>query len=302
LNAFVGGFGAWLIGLVAGRIYGPAAQKRTFLLAAFFPSLVLWSSVNLRDCWNWLVVAMSLLATINLRERFSLKDLLLVGLCVAFLPMIRSYMLLLVGTGVVLSFLVVRIRSLPVSLIAFPLVIGVMLTIGDSFNMDLMVDMDERLELMNRMKWGMSGGNAGYYRGVDISTPEGALRYLPTGVSIFLFAPFPWTPSNLRQAIAVPETMVWYVIFFQAMRHMWRTRKTTIMRAAPVFFTTVVMILAYGLVEGNEGTAFRHRSQVMLLFFVFAGGDFAFRVGRRLASHRFSATTAPALVPTETAR
>ncbi len=293
INAFIAPWGAWVLGVISGRLAGREAQKRTFLLASFFPSLILWSSINLRDCWNWLLVAQVLLATMNLRERFSTRNLLILGLCLAILPLIRSYMLLLVGTGIGLSFLLVRVRSLPVAAVALVIVVGLMVNLGERFGMEVVVDLDERLETLNKMKWGMSGGRAGYHRGVDISTPQGALSYLPLGTSIFLFAPFPWSPTNLRQAMAVPETLIWYGFFAQAVRGLWNGRRALIVRAAPVFFTALVTTLSYGLVEGNEGTAYRHRSQVMLLLFVFAGIEHA----RRFAARRGTSSTHAGLGP-----
>lgn len=292
INAVLGTLVAWLIGKVAGNLFGPVAQRRTFLLAAFLPSLVLWSSINMRDVWNWLLVVATIIAAQKLRQRFELKSVLMLGVCLALLPLIRSYMLVLVGLALCLSFLVVRFKNLPVTLLAFALVAGILIMFGESFNLGLDMDLDERLELMNRMKRGLSGGSAAYYRDVDISTPAGALSYLPIGTTIFLFAPFPWSPDNLRQAVAVPETMFWYVVFFQGMRALWTLRRTIVLRAGPVFFTCFVMLFAYGLVEGNEGTAYRHRATVMLLFFVFAGADAALRA-RRTEPERSKVVPAP---------
>lgn len=282
LNGVIGTISAWLVGLIAGRLYGPVAQRRAFLLAAFFPSLILWSSINMRDAWNWLLVAGAVLCGQKLRERFDLRSLVLLLLCVGLLPTIRGYMLVLVVGGLAISFLLVRARSIPIAVVAFGLLVGLLLVLEQRFGLEIGMGLDERLELMNRMKWGLSGGRAGYFRNVDISTPIGAASYLPLGTAIFLFAPFPWSADNLRQIAAVPETLVWYIFFAQAMRQIVKGRASGIFAAAPLVSTLLVIMVGYGLVEGNEGTAYRHRSIVMLLFFVLAAGDYARRVGSRV--------------------
>ena len=53
-------------------------------------------------------------------------------------------------------------------------------------------------------------GASGFGREYDVSTPAGALAALPTGLVYLLFSPFPWAVASLRQALVLPETLVWY--------------------------------------------------------------------------------------------
>ena len=68
----------------------------------------------------------------------------------------------------------------------------------------------ERLQITrgDQAMWGSSGFGQEY----DVSTPAGALATLPIGLVYLLFAPFPWAVSGLRQALVVPETLVWYAL------------------------------------------------------------------------------------------
>ena len=98
----------------------------------------------------------------------------------------------------------------------------------------------------------------------------GGLAYLPEGVARFLMAPFPWAVRNWRQGLTVPESFIWYWLMGLAVLSMVRGLRTAMVKVAPSFFVLVLMTCAYGLVSGNEGTAYRHRAQVMFIFFVFA--------------------------------
>ena len=67
------------------------------------------------------------------------------------------------------------------------------------------------------------------------------------------------------------ETFLWYPLFFLAVlgfRISLRDRVTTALFPASVL---LVVVTSYALVEGNFGTAYRHRAQIMPLFFVFSG-------------------------------
>src|SRR5262245_30069535 len=51
VNAFMGALVCRYAYVLADSLYGPAAARRTALLVAVFPSLVLWSALNIRDVW-----------------------------------------------------------------------------------------------------------------------------------------------------------------------------------------------------------------------------------------------------------
>ena len=86
-----------------------------------------------------------------------------------------------------------------------------------------------------------------------------------------LFAPFPWDIVTTLQAAAMPETLLWYPLFLLSIlgfRISLRNRRTAALVPLSVL---LVVVSSYALVEGNFGTAYRHRAQIMPLFFVFSG-------------------------------
>ncbi len=67
------------------------------------------------------------------------------------------------------------------------------------------------------------------------------------------------------------KTLLWYPLFLLSivgLRISIRNRLTTALVPVSVL---LVVVASYALVEGNFGTAYRHRAQIMPLFFVFSG-------------------------------
>lgn len=273
LNAFIGVLAAWLISRLAYHLYGGLAAKRAFILAAFYPSIVLWTSINLRDAWSFALLTGALLAAQALRDRLTpTRVVLLLGLFAA-MPFVRGYLLALVGAGVLASYLVVRVRRLPAALATLAALTAFLLLAANQLGVELSVDIEDRLETMERMRNGLAYGRSAFDTSMSISTPAGAALYLPIGVANFLFSPFPWRINSWRQIIALPEAFLTYWLVFHAVRQMITDVRRRLPDVAVQLFVVVSLTCAYGLVEGNEGTAFRHRAHALLVFIIFAAAS-----------------------------
>lgn len=105
--------------------------------------------------------------------------------------------------------------------------------------------------------------DSGQGRALD-TEPEGVVRdlsHLPYGIAVMLAAPFPWWgEGNMRVRMAQFAMIMWYPIVLFAivgLFFVWRYRRAM---AFPVL-AGGGMLLVYGLVEGNFGTAYRHRGE-----------------------------------------
>ena len=127
--------------------------------------------------------------------------------------------------------------------------------------------------------WGQSGFGQEY----DVSTPTGALAALPTGLVYLLFAPFPWAISGLRQALVLPETLVWYALMPAFVRGLLHAVKHRLRAVLPILVFAASLTAAYALMQGNVGTAYRQRTQITMFFFIFMGVGLAERRRQREA-------------------
>jgi hypothetical protein len=127
----------------------------------------------------------------------------------------------------------------------------------------------ERAQLTraDQAQWGQSG----FGRGRDVSTVTGAVVALPVGILYLLFAPFPWAISGLRQTLVLPETLVWYALMPALARGVLHALKRRFRDVLPILTFAVTLTVAYAIMQGNVGTAYRQRTQVTMFFFVFIG-------------------------------
>jgi hypothetical protein len=147
------------------------------------------------------------------------------------------------------------------------------------------VVVDDPLAQMSQPRGGLQQ-NAGSSYGADFdtSTLSGALRFLPLGIAFLLFAPFPWAIESPLQMAAMPETLLWYPLFWASLIGLRASVREG--RAWIPIAVLVCLACIYSLVEGNFGTAYRHRAQFMPIFFVFSGAG----VNMLLARARLSRT------------
>lgn len=99
---------------------------------------------------------------------------------------------------------------------------------------------------------------SGAYEAIGIRT----LSYLPVGLTYALFAPFPWGIERRLDLLAVPEMLLWYVVFAAAVSTLW-THRTQWRELAPLAAYVAGTMFMFALAEGNVGTLFRHRAMVI---------------------------------------
>jgi hypothetical protein len=133
-------------------------------------------------------------------------------------------------------------------------------------------ELEDPFGTATRMRMDLQRGATSSFGATEgTGTLGGSLLYLPLGFAFLLFAPFPWALSTTLQRAAAPETMIWYPIFLLALSGM----RLSLFRGSHLnvlpLSVLVVVTTSYALVEGNFGTAYRHRAQIMPLFFIFAG-------------------------------
>jgi Dolichyl-phosphate-mannose-protein mannosyltransferase len=274
-NAVVGAATAPIIFLCARHIYqNMRVAKVAAVSVAFFPSLVLWSSQGLKDGPIVFLLAVSMLATLKLGEKLSVKygAVLLFGLYGLFC--FRFYIFYMAVAAVAGAFVVGMRQQTTRSLVRQCVVIlalGLGLTyMGVIRTAGAQVESYGDLEAIQRSRRDLSRrAGSGFGQDVDVSTATGALTAVPLGLTYLLFAPFPWQLASLRQSITLPEMVVWWASFPLLVMGIWFTLKFRLRQALPILIFTTMLTLAYSIFQGNVGTAYRQRSQILVFYFIF---------------------------------
>jgi hypothetical protein len=84
-----------------------------------------------------------------------------------------------------------------------------------------------------------------------------------------MFAPFPWEIANFRQAITMPEVLLWWASFPLLFWGLIYTIKHRLRNAIAVVLFSLLLTVAYSIFQGNVGTAYRQRCQIQVFLFMF---------------------------------
>jgi hypothetical protein len=89
------------------------------------------------------------------------------------------------------------------------------------------------------------------------------LSHLPRGLSVMLLEPYPWdTNRNMRVVFAKIDTILWYPILGLALVGLAQVKNHPRVLVFPTL-SGAGMLMGYALAEGNLGTAFRHRGELV---------------------------------------
>ncbi|MFQ5458077.1 MAG: hypothetical protein ACE5FC_06465 [Myxococcota bacterium] len=295
LNCVIGPLTAVYVFYLCRETFGRDTALRAGLLAMFFPSLMLWSSINLKDALTVFAIVMILSNALELQHRLSFQRFALLLVFMALLGTLRSYLFVLVGFSIVASLamgkLGVSFRGLILATVLLVGFVGLYQKYG--FGSDVVES--DGLETVNMLRGELAEGGSVYGMESEIATPLGALTYLPKGLAYFLLAPAPWQIFNLRQALTFPEMLIWYCLLPAVWLGVRHTLKFHFRPAIMLMAFTTVLTVAYALVETNLGTAYRHRAQVLVVYLIFAAVGLAERSRRRAEDGNLnSAWSAPA--------
>ena len=275
INAAVGAATPAVIYYVAQHLFNNVRVSRlAALLTCFFPSLVLWSSQALKDGIIVLALALSILATLRLMEKVTVRYVVILAASLLALLSLRFYIFYMMTAAVVGAFVIgmksVSAKSFVGRFLAIT-VIGLFFTwFGVIHSASTQLERYGNLEAVQRSRLDAArSADSGFGKDEDVHTTEGALRAIPMGILYLLFAPFPWQLASLRQSLALPEMIVWWLSFPLLVLGFWFAIKHRLREISPILLFTTMLTLVYSLFQGNVGTAYRQRSQLLVFYFIF---------------------------------
>jgi hypothetical protein len=287
---------------IAYMIYPRQRVARTAaLLTAFSPSMILWSSQGLKDGLIVLCLCLCTLYTLKLRERMNLKDFLLLFIFLFCLYSLRHYAAYILFTAIAGSLVLSGRRFSPLRVVqggVLVLLIGVAFAyFGAGQVAENTLDLKK---IQSARVWGAAVANSGYGGDVDITDPQAAIGYLPLGTLYMLFAPFPWMVTNMRQLITLPELVVWWALVPMLLKGFWYAVRHRLKESFAICIFTLGLTLAYALYQTNVGTAYRHRAQLYVFFFIFISFGLELRREAKMKGRTQSALVQPGFAPVAT--
>ncbi len=288
LNGFLGALVPLATFSLGRDLGGERVARFAALTAAFFPSLFLWSILNLKDVAIVLLLTVTILAAGRFARHPTLLSAVLALAPFVLLESLRVYVFYALGWLLPLTFFVLNQspwrRRLGIGLPFALAVLSIIYVTNESQVLGLRYLTDRRLEALDSSR---AFGAQAAETGIEIEkvprTEGGRMIQLinaPRVLPYVLFAPFPWAARRPRDLAAVPEMLAWYLVEVLVVvalvaygRRRWREL------FLPAAFGGG-LVLIFSIIEGNVGTIFRHRSMLMPPAFVLAGLGLVWLQGR----------------------
>lgn len=247
--------------------------KLSAVAIAFFPSFIMWSSQLLKDGLIIFLLVLAMTMVLQLQEKFNYAGLLLLILSLFGILSLRFYIFYMVIIAVGGSF-IVGVTGTTQSIVrrtAVLVLLGLGLTyLGVLRNATFEFETFGNLESVQRSRMDLATtADSGFGSEIDVSTAEGAISVVPIGFLYLMFAPFPWEMKNFRQAITLPEVLVWWSMIPLLVAGVWYTIRHRLRSSIPVLIFSLMLTLAYSIFQGNVGTAYRQRTQIQVFLFIF---------------------------------
>ena len=273
-NAVLGALTAVVIFQCAYHAFANLRVARIAAIAvAFYPSLVLWSAQGLKDAPIVFCLVLAILATLKLGQRLSVQYVLVLGVSLLVVFSLRFYVFYMICFAVAGAFAIGMQAVTATSFIrqfAVIIILGLGLTyLGVTRSASVQYEQLVTFDQLQRSRSDLAQSESGFGKDVDVSTAGGALSQIPLGLVYLLFAPFPWQLASLRQSITLPEMLVWWASFPLLVLGLWFTLKHRLRQLSPILIFTCMLTLSYSVVQGNVGTAYRQRSQLLVFYFIF---------------------------------
>jgi hypothetical protein len=275
LNSVAGAFTAPVIFLISEKLFGHKGVSRLAALAvAFFPSMALWSAQGIKDGPIIFLLAISMLATLRLSDKFDPRYFMILIFALFALLTLRFYIFYMAVVAIGLTFLIGN-KAFSAQSILRQLILVVAMAVAFSYLgvskfANAQLEAYGSLETVQNARSNLANSaESGFGQDVNVSTTGGVLSAIPIGMTYLLLAPFPWQMGSLRSLITFPEMVVWWSSMPLLVLGIWYAMKFRLRRVAPILVFVSMLTVAYSVTQGNVGTAYRQRSQLLLFYLIF---------------------------------
>ncbi len=242
-------------------------------MVALFPAFIIWSGQLLKDGLIIFLLVLAMTMVLHLQKKINYFAIIFLIFALFGILSLRFYIFYMLAIAVAGSFIIGQSGSVKSIVRGFIMLIvmgialtylGVLRTAGENF------DKWGTLESVQRSRADLAkSADSGFGGDVDVSTADGAITVIPMGFTYLMLAPFPWQLGSLRQAITIPEMIVWWSSMPLLVMGLIYTIRNRLRNAVAILIFTLMLTIAYSIFQGNVGTAYRQRTQIQVFLFIF---------------------------------
>jgi hypothetical protein len=256
-----------------------------------FPSLVLWTSQGLKDGPIVFLLALSMLATLKLGNRFTVKYIAVLVFALLSLLTLRFYVFYMAVIAIGMAFLLgtraMNSQSLVRQLLVLCILISAFFYFGVTRYAGTQFETYGSFEMLQRSRAdAATSAKSGFNTDADVSTTQGAISTIPVGFVYLMLAPFPWQMTSVRSLITLPEMIIWWCSLPILVSGLWFAMKVRLRQILPILVFTFMLTLSYSVFQGNVGNAYRQRAQLLVFYFIFTSVGFVLMREKRAQKTR----------------
>ena len=287
LNTLLGMIALMLLLKILARWFAWDVVKRFALITTFIPSLILWQSFPLKDTVVYFLVTVTFYSYVRYINKRSLNAL--VVLVISFIPIyfVRFYITFVILGAIFISTILfageLSLKRISRALIsAFVIFVG-LLSFGVGGDMVNRWNKEANVKRLETYRRELSVSRSAVHTDQEYTSSFDIIKYLPIRMTTFLFAPFPWQLVNTRTMVAFVEMPLWWTIFpFVIFGIIFMLQHRNVREFIPLIVYTLLLTTLYSIVEGNMGTAYRMRAQVLPFFFMMASVGISVRKAKKM--------------------
>ena len=273
---FIGAMTVLNVYFITKRLFNKQSARYASIITTILPSIVLWSSLLLKDPNTQFLITFIIHLTLRLKERLRFSNLAILIGSIALIGFFRGYLLIIVFMAVASSFITFRKETFIRNFIIITLFAMTFAVLFSSYEAKSIpkyeTNKESAFQSLQQIRTGFYTGGSKILGHINISTPMNALKYSPLLLAVFFLAPFPWDiTGSMLHNLATAEGLIWYFFFYYAIKGIMRSLKEGKYDTMPVLVMIGVISVAYALAISNMGAAYRFRAQVSVLLLVFSG-------------------------------
>ena len=257
------------------KIWNRVVARNMGWIIALYPSIILYSSVTLREVYVWFFLLLTINSIINWNKTNESKQIIITLINFFLLSLFHGPLLL--GAFIFLFIVILRkfkeiypdlkmmkIKAIDILIlsIAFGIVINFLL---GNIDISKLPNFDFNIifkEILNRSAFA-TRGDASYPDFTQYNSIFEILYKTPIKLFFFFGSPFPWDVKKLGHFIVMFDSFFYLFLIsliLKNLRYIWSNYTLRILLIIFIFYS---IIFAIGI--GNFGTGYRHRTKFLIL-------------------------------------
>lgn len=280
ISSLAGSIAALFIYLIAKELFSKKVARISVLFAFFWPSFILWSTQNLKEPMIIMFIFILLGSLLYVFRYFAPGFLLLsiISALVLFKIGMPYFVIIIFMTFFAGLFLFInhlfKSKFITIVILIFLYVASfsalkekVLPFIFEKSN--YIMTQESVWEFLDYNRSVRAYGRLQFLQGADISSAGKAIVFIPLGLFFSIFSPFPWQVGSVMQLMAIPETIVFYMLVPFTLKGIVFAYRKRFNQSIWLLSIITGIFLFLALIEGNSGTLFRHRSVAFYIVFIF---------------------------------